>query len=294
MCDTLLTDDGLALSFCDYEDITVPKDCIGLSDRAYEELHATANERRSISVERGNPMFKSVNNCLIETKTGRVVLGCKNSIIPDDGSIKAIGHHAFIGIGDCESLDRDVFSHITLPDSVQTIEHHAFADSGLTDINLPYGLKEIGSMAFMLTRIGSNASRFTIPYTVDKMGIGVFMGCKELKSVRLNSLSKRYVTESDCIVDLETKTVIAVHNGSVGEMMPYVADTVEVFTFVGQKLGTKYYFDDNITDIKVSHLGLPSALEFPITIVAPKGCYAHKFAIKHNIAFEDIANRKKN
>ena len=286
MKNTMLNDKGFAVSFDNYEDIFIPKNCAGFADSAYEDFHATANERKSISVENGNAKFIAVNNCLIETETGKVVLGCKNSVIPDDGSIKIIGAHSFSGIGDMESENRDIFIHIAIPDSIQIIEHHAFADSGITDIELPYGLKEIGSMAFMLTRIGLNSSRFTVPYTVEKMGIGVFMGCKELKSVRLHSLSGRYITESDCIVDIETKTVIAVHNGSVGEIMPYTADTVELFTFVGQKQGTKYYFDDNITNIKVSSLGLPSAIEFPITVVAPKNSYAHKFATDHNIPCE--------
>lgn len=290
---TLLNDDGLVVEFDDYKHVVIPRACLGLTNRAYDDLYATANERESITVENGNVKFKAVNNCLIDTAEEKIVLGCKNSVIPNDGSIKIIGHHAFIGIGDIESEDRNIFTNITIPDSVEVIEHHAFADSGLTDIELPYGLKEIGSMAFMLTRIGLNSSRLAVPYSVEKMGIGVFMGCKELKSVRLHSLSERYVTESDCIVDTKTKTVIAVHNGSVGEMMPYIADTVEAFTFVGQKQGTKYYFDDNITNIKVSPLGLPSAIEFPITIVAPKNSYAHKFAIEHNIDFEDIENKKR-
>ena len=142
---TMLNDKGSALSFDNYEDIVVPKNCIGFSDRAYEDLHATANERKSISVETGNPKFKSVNNCLIETETGKVVLGCKNSVIPDDGSIKIIGAYAFSGIGDMESENRDIFTHIAIPDSIEIIEHHAFADSGIADIELPQGLKEIGS-----------------------------------------------------------------------------------------------------------------------------------------------------
>ncbi len=281
---TMLNDKGSALSFDNYEDIVVPKNCIGFSDRVYEDFHATANERKSISVETGNPKFKSVNNCLIETETGKVVLGCKNSVIPDDGSIKIIGAYAFSGIGDMESENRDIFTHIAIPDSIEIIEHHAFADSGIADIELPYGVKEIGSMAFMLTRIGKGGKTFHIPETVEKMGIGVFTGCTELRRPKM--FSKRYKTEGDCIVDTETKTIIAVHNGIAGEVLPISAEKIEVLTLMGQKNGTKYYFEGNIKEIKVHPLEIPAPIEFPITIVTHEGTYAHKFALEHGIAYE--------
>lgn len=281
---TVLNECGLAISFCDYEDIVITKKCVGFTDRAYEDFHTTANERKSIAVEKGNAKFKAVDNCLIEIESGKVVLGCKNSIIPDDGSIKIIGHHAFIGIGDSEYENRNIFTHIDIPNGVEIIEHHAFADSGLLDINLPEGLKEIGSMAFMLTRIGRGDKRVLLPNSVEKLGIGVFMGCKEL--TRPTIFSKRYKSECDCIVDTETNTIIAVHNGISGEVLPLSADKIEALTFMGQNRGTKYYFEDNIKEIKVHHLGMPACIEFPITIVARKGSYAHEFALKHGIDHE--------
>ncbi|MBO5869915.1 MAG: leucine-rich repeat protein [Clostridia bacterium] len=284
MSDTIINENGLAISFFGYEDIVVPKNCIVFSDRVYEDFHATANERKSISVENGNPKFKSVNNCLIEIETGKVVLGCKNSVIPDDGSIKIIGAHSFSGIGDMESDDRDIFTHIAIPDSVEIIEHHAFADSGLTDIELPNSLKEIGSMAFMLTRIGMGGKSVCIPNTVEKMGIGVFTGCTELRRPMI--FSQRYKIEGDCIVDTETNTIIAIHNGIAGEVLPISADKIEMLTFMGQKSGTKYYFEKNIKEIKVHPFKIPASIEFPITIVTHKDSYAHKFAIEHGIAYE--------
>lgn len=284
MNDVILNDEGFALSFDNYEDIVIPKNCIGFTDRAYEDLHASANERKSITVENGNAKFIAVNNCLIEIETGKVVLGCKNSVIPDDGSIKIIGAHAFSGIGDMESENRDIFTHIAIPDSIEIIEHHAFADSGLTDIELPHGLKEIGSMAFMLTRIGKGGKTFHIPETVEKMGIGIFLGCTELRRPMI--FSKRYKTEGDCIVDTETKTIIAVHNGIAGEVLPLSAEKIEILTFMGQKSGTKYYFEDNIKEIKVHPLEIPAPIEFPITIVTHEGTYAHKFALEHGISYE--------
>ncbi len=284
MTKTFLNENGHAMSFDNYKDIIIPKNCIGFTDRAYEDFHATASERESVTVEEGNTKFKVENNCLIDIDEGKIVLGCKNSVIPNDNGIRIIGHHAFSGIGDMEAEDRNIFNNITIPDSVEIIEHHAFADSGLTDIELPYGLKEIGSMAFMLTRIGMGGKSVRIPETVEKMGIGVFTGCKELRRPMI--FSQRYKSEGDCIVDTETNTIIAVHNGIAGEILPISADKIEMLTFMGQKSDTKYFFEDNIKEIKVHPLGMPACIEFPITIATHEGSYAHKFALEHNIPYE--------
>lgn len=279
-----LNKEGLAISFDNYKNIIIPKECVGFTDRAYEDFLATASERESITVEEGNTKFTVINNCLIENNEGKLVLGCKNSIIPNDNSIRIIGHHAFCGIGDIESEDRNIFTNIAIPDSVEVIEHHAFADCGLKDIELPYGLKEIGSMAFMLTRIGMEGKSVRIPNTVEKMGIGVFAGCTELRRPMI--FSQRYKSEGDCIVDTKTNTIIAVHNGIAGEVLPLIADKIEIMTFYGQNKGTKYFFEDNVKEIKVHSLDMPACIEFPITIVTHEGTYAHKFALEHNIPYE--------
>ena len=64
----------------------------------------------------GNSVYHSENNCLIETESHTMILGCCKSIIPD--SIKCIGDYAF---SDCTSLQS-----ITIPDSVIDIENRAF------------------------------------------------------------------------------------------------------------------------------------------------------------------------
>ena len=41
----------------------------------------------SIVVEDGNPLYHSAGNCIIETDSKTLILGCKTSVIPDDGSV---------------------------------------------------------------------------------------------------------------------------------------------------------------------------------------------------------------
>lgn len=81
----------------------------------------------SIEVLKNNNTYSSINNCLIKHESGILVLGCKNSIIPTDGSVTTIGNSAFSG---CSGL-----TSITIPDSVTTIGEWAFSEcDGLKSI----------------------------------------------------------------------------------------------------------------------------------------------------------------
>lgn len=92
----------------------------------------------SISVAKGNTAYHSAGNCLIETKTKRLVAGCKNSVIPTDGSVTSIGGSAFYG---CSSL-----ASIEIPDGVTSIGSRAFYRcSNLTSIEIPDSVTSIGT-----------------------------------------------------------------------------------------------------------------------------------------------------
>ncbi len=72
----------------------------------------------SIVVDSNNTVYLGKGNCLINKATKELVLGCKNSVIPSDGSVTIIGSFAFES---CKGL-----TNISIPKSVVTIQDSAF------------------------------------------------------------------------------------------------------------------------------------------------------------------------
>jgi hypothetical protein len=71
--------------------VTIPDSVTSISDNTFFGCTGLT----SITVTDGNTVYHSSGNCLIETATKKLVLGCKNSTIPTDGSVTSIGDCAF-------------------------------------------------------------------------------------------------------------------------------------------------------------------------------------------------------
>jgi hypothetical protein len=99
------------------------------------------NNLESIEVDEGNSVYHSAGNCIIERATKTLVMGCKNSVIPSDGSVTGIGSYAFYG---CSTL-----TGMTIPDSVTVIGASAFEGCiRLESVTIPYTVTSIGPGAF--------------------------------------------------------------------------------------------------------------------------------------------------
>ena len=84
--------DNWAFYYCSgIASITIPDSVTEIGCTAFSDCAGL----ESISVSSGNTKYHSSGNCLIETATKTLVSGCKNSVIPSDGSVTNIGDYAF-------------------------------------------------------------------------------------------------------------------------------------------------------------------------------------------------------
>lgn len=122
--------------------LVFPRAMQRIDEMAFESLNLLTTSIESIEVEDGNEYFHSKNNCLIETATKTLVLGCRNSIIPDDGSVEIIGEYAFNG---CMGATR-----MEIPEGVKEIHNMAFAYTDFEEIVIPASIELIAEESFVL------------------------------------------------------------------------------------------------------------------------------------------------
>ncbi len=145
--------------------VTIPSRVTSIGEAAFRGCSGL----ESIEVGAGNSVFYSDGNCLIVRDTKELVLGCSNSVIPEDA--KSIGDYAFY---DCKGL-----TELTIPSNVKSMGESAFENcSGLTgSLVIPPGVTEIGNSAFK----GCNGlTSITIPSSVTAIGDKAFSCFKNL------------------------------------------------------------------------------------------------------------------
>lgn len=126
---------------CNTTNLVFPRDMSSIGKSAYDEFGLN-EEVETIEVEEGNEYYHSKNNCLVETETKTLVLGCKNSIIPDDGSVEIIGEFAFNGCMGAKSIE--------IPEGVKEIHNMAFAYTDFEEIVIPESIELIAEDCFAL------------------------------------------------------------------------------------------------------------------------------------------------
>ena len=167
--------------------VTIPSSVTSIGEGALSSCFWLSQ----IIVQEGNCVYDSRDNCnaIIETNTNTLIMGCRNTIIPN--SITSIGSHAFdacsgltsieipnsvISIGSYAFSDCDYLTSIVIPNSVTSIGESTFSGcSGLTSIEIPNSMTSIGSWAFENC---NNLTSVIIPNSVTFIGEGAFFGCK--------------------------------------------------------------------------------------------------------------------
>lgn len=152
----------------------------------------------ALTVDPENEYYYSINNCLIETESGKLIGGCGTSVIPSGvveiapyafycsselesivvpEGVERIGEAAFLG---CTSLRK-----VSLPASLQSIEKQAFAECTLLgNVSISEGLVKIGEAAFAQC---GNLDGVTLPSTLKELETGAFRDCTSLTEIHIPS-----------------------------------------------------------------------------------------------------------
>ena len=148
----------------------------------------------TITVSEDNTTYRSTDNCLIQISDNSIYFGCKNSVIPDDGSVAKINDYAFYGCTGTAS--------ITVPSGITTIGTDAFYDvpnicySGSAD-GSPWGARNVnayveGSLIYrdstkteLLACSSEAAEAIILPSSVETIAEKTFYNCKRITGVAI-------------------------------------------------------------------------------------------------------------
>ena len=187
---TVTTISGDAFSYCDnIEAVQIPSSVITIERNPFH----SCEKIESVAVEEGNPVYYSENNCVINQLTNTIVIGCKNSVIPEGvlaigpfafgqcgltkmpeipSSVTTIGDHAFFSCNDPGSL--------VIPETVTDIAPEAFIYGRFSTVTLPQSMDTI---PYRLLGMCQWMGEVTIPESVSFIGRLAFSRCTKLKKI---------------------------------------------------------------------------------------------------------------
>lgn len=291
----------------------------------YENAFTDCSGLSQITVDSENYQYDSRNDCnaIIDKEKNSLILGCKNTIIPND--ITSIAQNAFKGCGGLTS--------ITIPDNIISIERSAFQDCiSLVSLDLPNNLTTLSSSIFAgctslrsiripngVTNIGgavfedcNSLTSIIIPSNVTKIGVRVFDGCSSLKSIIVESSNTAFDSRNNCNAIIEKKTNSLI-SGCKNTIIPSDVVSIGNYAFTGIKslntivipdnissIGTYAFEDcDNLTNVTVNNLNPVSIGKYTFTnsynatLYVPKGCvsaYANAEYWKEFADIQEISN----
>jgi len=195
--DSVATIESYAYFWCGaLREITIPRNVTSIGEEAFAACPSLSH----IEVDAANSVFDSRDNCnaIIETASGTLVCGCKNTVIPS--GVTTLARSAFRG---CP------FTHIDIPEGLRVVGIEAFRDSALTDVKLPSTLEKIEREAFW----GCNGlTHITIPARVSSMDYQVFDWCENLNAVDFEGAPPERVANASIKTDAAIRYNVAYYD----------------------------------------------------------------------------------
>jgi len=209
----------------------------------------------------------------IENRTFSGCTRLEEVMIP--GKIESIGDKAFYY---CKRLEK-----IDIPDSVSFIGKEAFGNcERLKAVKIPEGVTRLFEEVFYNCR---DLEEVLLPDSLTEIADRAFFGCDYLKRIRIPAGVRSIGREAFC--GCENISELVLHDGMTA---------LEAGTFKGclclERISipaSVTWIADNAFDEKLTdYLAAPRLANPELTIIAPKGSYAIKYAIDHGINYQKI------
>ena len=198
--------------------IHVPDDLYSIANTAFYGCDNL--EHITVDVNNYNYYCPDGCNTIIFRSQNQLVLGCKNTIIPDD--VQYIQRYAFAG---CKGL-----INITIPDSVRGISEYAFSNcSGLKSITIPKSVTTLGTS-------GAGVAGT------------VFMGCNALTSIKVDADNTKFDSRDNCNAIIQTSDNRLIV-GCKNTIIPNSVSVIGGFSFSGQSELTSITIPNSVTNI---------------------------------------------
>ena len=241
--------------------VHIPASVTKINEYAFSDMQSLSE----ITVDEANANYYVEGNCLIERSSKKLILGCKFSIIPNDGSVTEIGAYAFNGCTGLENLHLpacvtkignsafrgtdvknlyidDLESYLQLKYASSNSAQYPILINGgniyvndelLTEFTAPDGLTEIRRSAFenclSLTKV-------VIPEYVTSIGYDTFYGCENVTEFYLGN----GVTELPNLRSMTNLKTLVIGNGIT---------EIETNAFMSLTQLSSVTFGENITEI---------------------------------------------
>ena len=151
------------------EELVLPKTVTELG----RDIFYYARNLKALSVEEGNTVFHSPNQCnaIIEKATNTLRIGCVNTVIPE--TVEALGDMAFSG------------------------------KPGLKEIQIPASVKSIGWAAFWAD---TELETVHLSSSITDFNESPFGGCERITSLVIDAKNPKYDSRNNCNAIIETAT----------------------------------------------------------------------------------------
>ena len=187
-----------------------------------EQAFISCDSLKVIKVRKGNEVYDSRKGCnaIIESATGRLLLGSEGTTIVPDG-VKVISSCAFYGSkikkiklpSSLETIERCAFvcckelKKLVIPGSVRKIHYEILMDSGVEEVIVENGVEEIPEYAFFEC---PKLRYVSLPESLKEFGRygAVFVDCPELVRVDVDKDNEYYYSNGQVLVEKRTKTII--------------------------------------------------------------------------------------